>query len=249
MTEENIPTMAASHEEFAAWLISLEPIKEEMKRRLGKEYVNTYAEIEEGDEKVYLKECEKCDMPKITHQSLNIGCTMLNKEAETLTIQTGDLLKQLIKNQEVKEKVSIALMEEIEKLPEFEQAKTLLEELKTRTCICKKVCVNERGLQVHKRKCQVSKNAITRESSTASTNNENTMMLQLMRQMNDQQEQMKEDRRIQQEQMKEERKAQKEQNNLLAKLLEEKDKTANEMLKKVSENHLEQQRIANVISM
>merc|ERR1712020_623581 len=41
-------------------------------------------------------------------------------------------------------------------------------------------------------------------------------------------------------------KAQKEPNNLLAKLLEEKDKTANEMLKKVSENHLEQQRIANV---
>ena len=56
MTEEIVPTMAASHEEFAAWLISLEPIKGEMKKRLGKEYVNIYAEIEEGDEKIFLKE-------------------------------------------------------------------------------------------------------------------------------------------------------------------------------------------------
>ena len=45
MTEENIPTMAASHEEFAAWLISLEPIKEEVKRRLGKEYVNIFGQF------------------------------------------------------------------------------------------------------------------------------------------------------------------------------------------------------------
>ena len=172
MTEENVPTMAASHEEFAAWLISLETINKEIKTRLGEEHVSIYAEIEEGDDKVFLKECEKCDMPKITHQSLNIGCTMLNRGAETLTVQTGDLLKELKKNQEGKEKLSIALMEEIEKLPEFEQAKTLLEELKTRTCICKKVCVNERGLQVHQRKCDVSKNAITRESSTSSSTNE-----------------------------------------------------------------------------
>ena len=126
MTQESIPTMAASHEEFAAWLISLEGIKEEIKTRLGEAHVNIYAEIEEGDEKVFLKECEKCDLPKITHQSLNTGCTMLNRGAETLTIQTGDLLKELNKNQEGKEKLSIALMEEIEKLPEFEQAKTLL---------------------------------------------------------------------------------------------------------------------------
>ena len=197
MTEENVPTMAASHEEFAAWLISIETIKEEIKTRLGEEHVNKYAEIEEGDEKVFLKECEKCDLPKITHQSLNTGCTMLNRGAETLTVQTGDLLKELNKNQEGKEKLSIALMEEIEKLPEFEQAKTLLEELKTRTCICKKVCVNERGLQVHKRKCDVSKNAITREPSTASSTNENNMMMQLINQMK---EDRKEERRAQQEQ-------------------------------------------------
>ena len=62
MTQENIPTMAASHEEFAAWIISLEKINEQIKIRLGKENVNKYAEIEEGDEKVFLKECEKCDM-------------------------------------------------------------------------------------------------------------------------------------------------------------------------------------------
>ena len=54
MTEEIVPTMAASHEEYAAWLISIELIKDEIKRRLGKENVNTYAEIEEGDEKIFL---------------------------------------------------------------------------------------------------------------------------------------------------------------------------------------------------
>ena len=160
MTQENIPTMAASHEEFAAWLISIETIKEEIKTRLGEEHVNKYAEIEEGDEKVFLKECEKCDMPIITHQSPNVGCNMINYGAEEVLSNTTNLLKELRKDQEGKENLSIALMEEIEKLPEFEQAKTLLEELKLRTCICKKICASERGLQVHKRKCEVSKNAI-----------------------------------------------------------------------------------------
>ena len=162
MTQENIPTMAASHEEYAAWLLSIDTIKEEMKRRLGKEHVDKYAEIEEGDEKVFLKECEECELPKITHEKGS--CRLITHGAEALIISTEDVLKELKKKPDGREKLSIALMEEIEKLPEFEQAKTLLEKLKTRTCICKKVCISERGLQVHKRKCEVSKNAITRES-------------------------------------------------------------------------------------
>ena len=128
MTEEIVPTMAASHEEYAAWLISIELIKEEIKRRLGKENVNTYAEIEEGDEKIFLKECETCDMPKITHQSLDRGTQMITNGAENLIFQTTDLLKELKKTQEGKESLSVALMEEIEKLPEFEEAKTNLGE-------------------------------------------------------------------------------------------------------------------------
>ena len=126
MTQESIPTMAASHEEFAAWLISIELIKDEIKRRLGKENVNTYAEIEEGGEKIFLKECETCDMPKITHQSLDMGCQLITNGAENLVYQTEDLIKELKKTQEGIETLSVALMEEIEKLPEFEQAKTLL---------------------------------------------------------------------------------------------------------------------------
>ena len=155
---------------------------------------------------------------------------------------TQDILKTLIATQEGKENFSLAIMEEIEKLPEYKQTKTLLEELKTRTCICKKICTNERGLKVHKRKCDVAKNALTRESSTSSSTSENSMMMQMMNANTQMIRQMQEDRNAQKEQLK----AQQEQTKLLTKLLEEKDKTANEMLKKVSENHLEQQRIANV---
>ena len=205
MNPENIPTMAASHEEFAAWYISIETIKEQVKKRLGKEHVNIYAEVDEDDGKVFLKECEKCDLPTITHQLPDIGCTIINNGAEALLIQTGELLKELIKNEEGKENFSAAIMEEIEKLPEFEQVKTLLEELKIRTCVCTKVCVNERGLKTHKRKCDAAKNAITREPSTTSSTNENTMMIQLMNQM-------REDRIAQQEKDERAQQAQQEQN-------------------------------------
>ena len=54
MPQETIPPLnrAATHETFASWLLSIEGIKEEIKTRLGNESVNTYAEIEEGEEKV-----------------------------------------------------------------------------------------------------------------------------------------------------------------------------------------------------
>ena len=212
MSQRNIPEIsaAASHEDFAGWLLSNEGIKEEIKKRLGKEYVNSYAEIEEGEEKVFLKECDKCELPQISHSDrstcllIHIGIETTGTEIDATIDALQDVFKELTKDPEGKERISLALLEEIEKLPEFGRAKTVLEELKTRTCICKKVCVNERGLQVHKRKCEVSKTAITRELSNASSNNENTMMVQLM-------SQMREDR-------KEDRKAQQEQTQLLAKL-------------------------------
>ena len=75
MSQENnilIPSVAATCEEFAAWFISNEAIKGVIQTRLGKESVNEYAEIEieEGEEKVFLQECDKCDLPKIVHSSL-----------------------------------------------------------------------------------------------------------------------------------------------------------------------------------
>ena len=269
MSQRNIPEIseAASHEDFAGWLLSNEGIKEEIKKRLGKEYVNSYAEIEEGEEKVFLKECDKCELPQISHSErltcllIHIGIETTGTEIDATIDALQDVFKELTKDPEGKERISLALLEEIEKLPEFGQAKALLEELKTRTCICKKVCLNERGLQVHKRKCDVSKNALTREPSTASSTNENNMMLQLINQMK---EDRKEERRAQQEQtnalneknaeiaraQKEQNaelaKAQQEQTRLLAKLFEEKDKNAKEMLKEVAASHLEQQKIANV---
>ena len=202
----NEPQVGDSAGQFSRWLFLVNAdFTKIIGERLGEESVSSYAEIEEGDEKVFLKECEKCDLPTITHSSLDRPtCLFMNNGLEAIKANIDELLKDLTKTQEGKENLSVALMEEIEKLPEFEQAKTLLEELKTRTCICKKVCVNERGLQVHKRKCEVSKTAITRELSNASSNNENTMMVQLM-------SQMREDR-------KEDRKAQQEQTQLLAKL-------------------------------
>ena len=194
------------------------------------------AEIDEEEEKVFLKECENCELPKITHSELNCtSCAIIECGTNLENERINDILKTLTTTPDGKESLNVAIMEEIEKMPEFEQTKTLLEELKTRTCICKKICVNERGLSVHKRKCNIAKTGLTREPSTASSSNENTMMLQMMNQMKEdrrvqqeqmriQQEQIKEDRRVQQEQMNAQKEAQKEQTKLLAKLFEEKTK-------------------------
>ena len=132
------PSMAATHEEFAAWLLSNQSIRDEITTRLGNKTVNIYAEIgiEEGEEKVFLKECETCELPKITHSSVERPtCLFINSGIEAILNTVNDLFNQLIRTPEDKENLSVALMEVIEKLPEFGQAKTLLEELKTRTCI------------------------------------------------------------------------------------------------------------------
>ena len=144
-----------NHGEFARWLLLQKTVHDIVKTRLGKECVQLIAEIDEEENKVFLKECENCELPKITHLDLNgtscafIDCGQTIQEKEKI----NEALRTLTTTQEGKEDLNIAIMEEIEEMSEFEQTKTLLEELKTRTCICKKVCVNERGLQVHKRKC------------------------------------------------------------------------------------------------
>ena len=100
---------------------------------------------------------------------------------------------------------------EIRKVEQFNDAKEILDEIATRTCVCKRVLLSTTGLKNHKRACNVAKaQPITMESSTASSTSENSMMIQLMNEM-------REERR-------EERKAQKEQTNLLTKLLEERTK-------------------------
>ena len=203
MTLETNP----NHEQFAKWLLLQKTVHEIAKTRLGKDCVHLIAEIDEEEEKVFLKECEHCELPKITHSELDctscaiIECNQTTQEGE----RVNAILRTLTTTPEGKENLNVAIMEEIETMPEFEQTKTLLEELKTRTCICKKICLNERGLKVHKRKCEVAKTALTRELSSASSTNENNMMVQLM-------SQMREDRKAQQDQIK----AQQDQTKLLA---------------------------------
>ena len=197
----------SNHEQFARWLLLQKTVYETVKIRLGKDLVHLTAEIDEEEGKVFLKECEHCELPKITHSELDctscaiIECNQTTQEGE----RVNAILRTLTTTPEGKENLNVAIMEEIETMPEFEQTKTLLEELKTRTCICKKICLNERGLKVHKRKCEVAKTALTRELSSASSTNENNMMVQLM-------SQMREDRKAQQDQIK----AQQDQTKLLA---------------------------------
>ena len=69
MTLETNP----NHEQFARWLLLQNTIHEIVKARLGKECVQHIAEIDEEEDKVFLKECEHCELPKITHNDLN--CT------------------------------------------------------------------------------------------------------------------------------------------------------------------------------
>ena len=144
MTLENNP----SHEQFARWFLIQPEVNGEIKLWLGKEFVHLIAEIDEDEKRVYLKDCEKCDLPKIIHKDLNsptcsiLNCSQTNEDNKKIS----DILKTLTSTPENKERLNVALFEEIEKMPEYEQAKTLLEELKTRTCVCQKICVNERGL-------------------------------------------------------------------------------------------------------
>ena len=149
MTQESIPTLTASHEEYAGWLVSETGIRKEIKKRLGKESVHLYTEIDEEEKKVFLKECEKCELPLIVHHEIDgSSCSFMNYFETEVEVSGTNIVTHLngvlLATQEGKENFSLAIMEEIEKLPEFEQAKTLLEELKIRTCICKKVCVIER---------------------------------------------------------------------------------------------------------
>ena len=197
MSLQNIPNMSTRIEEYAAWLITEAGTRKEMKKRLGNELVHLCTEIDEEEEKVFLIECEKCELPLIVHHNLDgSSCAFMNffeaateTAIDTILHSVTNLNGALLATQQGKENFSAAFMEEIEKLPEYEQVKPLLEELKIWTCVCKKVCANERGLKVHKRKCDVAKNALTREPSTASSTSENSMIIQLMNQM-------KEDRRI-----------------------------------------------------
>ena len=143
MTLENNP----SHEQFARWFLIQPEVTREIKLWFGKEFVNLVAEIDEDEKRVYLKDCEKCELPKITHSELNCtSCALIECGTNQNNERINDILKTLTTTPDGKESLNVAIMEEIETMPEFEQTKTLLEELKTRTCICKKICVNERGL-------------------------------------------------------------------------------------------------------
>ena len=77
----SIPKVGASADQFARWLFLMnQEFTKTVEERLGEESVSSYAEIEEGDEKVFLKECEECELPKITHE---IGsCRLITQGAE-----------------------------------------------------------------------------------------------------------------------------------------------------------------------
>ena len=66
-------------EEFARWLLLQKTVREIVKTRLGKECVQLIAEIDDEEDKVFLKECEKCELPKITHLDLDgTSCTIID---------------------------------------------------------------------------------------------------------------------------------------------------------------------------
>ena len=109
------------------------------------ETLSLYAEIEGEEERIFLKDCDLCDLPYITHESLGtVECLPLGYETAGVQI----LFESVTEGPDDIEKLSVAFNEEIEKLPEFNQAKTLLEGLKNRTCVCKKICLNERALKI-----------------------------------------------------------------------------------------------------
>ena len=69
----------ANHEQFAKWVLLQNTIHEIVKARLGKECVQHIAEIDEEENKVFLKECERCVLPKITHNDLNgTSCAIID---------------------------------------------------------------------------------------------------------------------------------------------------------------------------
>ena len=99
-----------NHEEFANWMLLHGP-KEIIQARLGdEEYVQHIAEIDEEDKKVFLKECEHCELPKITHS--NIDCTSCDIIECVLTTQEKERIKDVVKTltatQEGKEELNVA---------------------------------------------------------------------------------------------------------------------------------------------
>ena len=85
MTLENNP----SHEQFARWFLIQPEVIGEIKLWFGKEFVNLVAEIDEDEKRVYLKDCEKCELLKIIHTDLNSPtCTILKcTDASRTTVQ------------------------------------------------------------------------------------------------------------------------------------------------------------------
>ena len=124
MPQENIPppAMGASHNEYAEWLTSNPSTRKIIKQRLGKvENLAFYAEIEEEEERAFLKDCDVCDLPQITHDTLG-GCTAQCSPLGYKTAGVQDLFENITEGPDDIEKLSVALNEEIEKLPEFVQA-------------------------------------------------------------------------------------------------------------------------------
>ena len=62
MTHEynSVEDVGATQEAFAGWLLSEPGTRNEIKKRLGQEFVHLCAEIEEEEGKLFLKECDKC---------------------------------------------------------------------------------------------------------------------------------------------------------------------------------------------
>ena len=166
---------------IAKWLTREPEIFEILKTRLGQECITKHAEVE--DEEVFLKTCTKCKIPTILHTAVR------NSEEEDP--KCNDLISRLVdnyriplQNDEQIEEFNEIFDIEIRKIQQFKDAKETLDEIATRTCVCKRVLLSTTGLKNHKRACEIAKaQPITTTPSTASSTNENTMMLQLMSQM------------------------------------------------------------------
>ena len=159
---------------IAKWLTREPEIFDILKTRLGQECITKHAEVEDGE--VFLKTCTKCKIPIILH--------MIVRCAEEEDPKCNELISIIVNNYQIplQDNAQIETFNElfdieIRTLEQFKDAKEILEEIATRTCVCKRVLLSTTGLKNHKRACDVAKaQPITREPSTASTassNNEN----------------------------------------------------------------------------
>ena len=123
------------YQTIAKWLTREPEIFDILKTRLGQECITKTAEVE--DEEVFLKLCTKCNIPVILHLVLTTEGE--DPECDKLLSSLVDNYKIPLQNNAQIEEFNEMFDIEIRKVEQFNDAKEILNEIATRTCVCKKV--------------------------------------------------------------------------------------------------------------